>query len=211
MPPVRMTVLDAHDGRPIAGAHVLFQAHAHEGTFTGHGGRGVNLFAAEAATDEAGEFRLPKQEFDARPFFLNTNYENPSITIFKPGYAVLTLRNNRRIIPELQDMTRWEWNGQTVRMKAGGDQDAAVALQVSSMNAQRAMGSRDLCSWKNFPRFLVAVERAAQDWNRRRASLDESLRHQHVSSPLQMLFMNEKVFIDKGCGSPKTFFDPYLR
>lgn len=48
MPSVRMKVVDAEEGTPIAGAHVLFQANAHEGTFTGHGGRSANLFAVEA-------------------------------------------------------------------------------------------------------------------------------------------------------------------
>lgn len=39
MPPIRMKVVDAQDGSPVAGAHVLFLGTAQEGTLTGHGGR----------------------------------------------------------------------------------------------------------------------------------------------------------------------------
>src|SRR5262245_46016265 len=56
MPPVRMKMIDAQDGSPVQGAHVLFQANGREGTFTGHGGRSANLFVAEALTDVSGEF-----------------------------------------------------------------------------------------------------------------------------------------------------------
>src|SRR5262245_29485583 len=91
MPAIRMKVIDAQDGNPIAGANVLFIGTAQEGTWTGHGGRHANLFAAETATDAAGEFRIPKQDFAAQPFFLNTIYSNPRLVVLKPGYALLTL------------------------------------------------------------------------------------------------------------------------
>lgn len=198
MPPVRMKVVDAEDGRPVAGANVLFHASAREGTFTGHGGRSVGLFAAEAVTDDAGELRLPKQEFSAQPFFLNTNYENPSMLVFKPGYALVVLRNSQPD-PGLKDMTVWEHNQQTIRMKRGGDKEMADALYSLETHANQAMvGDRRLCGWKNFPRFLVALDRVAQ-------------RYPQARSPLQFLLQNDQVFVDKGCGSPKAFFEPYLR
>src|SRR5688572_7395465 len=108
MPPVRMNVVDAQDDRPMGGALVLFQASASEGTLTGHGGRSVNLFVAEAVTDHSGELQLPKQEFSAQPFFLNTNYNNPSMVV---------LLNTRRIIAELQDVSTWQYNNQTIKMR----------------------------------------------------------------------------------------------
>jgi hypothetical protein len=212
MPPVRMKVVDAEDGRPVAGANVLFHASAREGTFTGHGGRSVSLFAAEAVTDDAGELRLPRQEFSPQPFFLNTNYDSPSLLVFKPGYALVLLRNNRPD-PGLRDMTLWEHNQQTIRMKRGGDREMADALYSLEPHASQAMvGDRRLCGWKNFPRFLVALDRAATDWNRRRDSLaDRSLSYLNARSPLQFVLQNDQVFIEKGCGSPKAFFEPYLR
>src|SRR2546425_6904190 len=69
MPAIRMKIVDAQDGSPVAGANVLFIGTAHEGTLTGHGGRGANLFASETMTDDAGELRIPKQEFSGQPFF----------------------------------------------------------------------------------------------------------------------------------------------
>jgi hypothetical protein len=74
------------------------------------------------------------------------------------------------------------------------------------------MSSRSFCVWKNVPRFFVAVDRAAAEWNRKRETLtDDSLRFRSVSSPLQFVLMNETLFIEKGCGSPRAFFEPYLR
>jgi len=32
-----------------------------------------------------------------------------------------------------------------------------------------------------------------------------------TTSRLQFLFMNDGLFVQKGCGSPKAFFAPYLR
>jgi len=30
-------------------------------------------------------------------------------------------------------------------------------------------------------------------------------------SPLEKITANEKHFVEKGCGSPRAFFEPYLR
>jgi hypothetical protein len=98
MPAVRMNVVDAQDDRPLAGVLVLFRASASEGTWTGHGGRSVNLFVAEAVTSDAGEVHLPKQEFSAQPFFLNTNHDNPSMVMCKPGYVLNGIANEHRFL-----------------------------------------------------------------------------------------------------------------
>jgi hypothetical protein len=213
MQAVRMKVVDAQDESAVAGAFVLFQASAQEGTWTGHGGRHVNLFAAETVTDASGEIRLPKQEFPAQPFFLNTNYNNPSMIVFKPGYALVSLLNQRLVVPELRDMTSWEHNDRTIKMKrATTDSEIAHAVDQAALYAKMTMSSRSLCAWKSVPRFFVAVDRAAAEWNRRRESLtDDNLRFRSVSSPLQFVLMNETLFVEKGCGSPKAFFEPYLR
>jgi len=213
MPAVRMTIVDAQDDRPVAGAHVLFHAGAREGTFTGHGGRGATLFVVETMTDEAGALRLPKQDFSAQPFFLNTNLENPAMLIFKPGYVLVDLRNTRRIIAESQDVTTWQYNDQTIKLKrATTDSETSHAVEWAGTFANLTMGPPDLCAWKKIPRFLVALDRAAAEWNRKRASLaDDFLRRHVVSSPLERVLMNEAFYIEKGCGSAKAFFEPYLR
>lgn len=213
MPAVRMKIVDAHDDSPVAGAHVLFRAAAREGTWTGHGGRSATLFVAEAVTDDAGELRLPKQDFSAQPFFLNTNYENPAMLVFKPGYVLVDLRNTRRVIAELQDLTTWQYNNDTVKLtRATTDSDISRGVDWAATFAQHSMGPPDLCSWKKIPRFLVAVDRAAADWNRKRPSVaDEFLRRHTASSPLQVVLNNEAFYLEKGCGSPKAFFEPYLR
>ena len=155
-----MRVVDAQDASPIAGAHVLFHAGAREGTLTGHGGKHATLFVAETVTDASGELRLPRQDFKPQPFFLNTNYENPWMLIFKPGYVLADLRNTRW--PELQDLTTWPYNNQTVTMtRATTDSEISRAVDWAATSARLTMGSPDLCAWKKIPRFLVAVDRAA--------------------------------------------------
>ena len=213
MPAIRMKIVDAQGDSPVVGAHVLFHAGAREGTWTGHGGRHATLFVAEAVTDHSGDLRLPKQEFSARPFFLSTNYENPAMVIFKPGYVLVDLRNSRRVIAELQDVSTWQYNHHTIKMKrATTDTETSHAVDWAATFANLTMGPPDVCSWKKIPRFLVAVDRSAAEWNRKRASLtDEFLRRHTASSPLERVLMNETYYIEKGCGSPKAFFQPYLR
>lgn len=212
MPAVRMKLVDAQDDRPIAGAHVLFHAGARAGTWTGHGGRHATLFVAETVTDDSGELRLPKQDFSAQPFFLNTNYENPWMLIFKPGYVLVDLRNAGGRT-DLHDLTTWPFNNQTIKMKrVTTDAETSRAIDWASTSANLTLGAPDLCAWKKIPNFLVAVDRAAAEWNRRRGSLaDDFLRRHTASSPLERVLMNETFYIEQGCGSPKAFFGPYLR
>jgi hypothetical protein len=211
MPPVSMNVVDAEDGRPVSGTFVLFRARAHEGTITGHGGKGALLFAAEAVTNDAGELQIAKQEFSTQPFFLNTVLENPQMTLFKPGYATETLTNSRRIIAERQDVTSWLYDGQTVRLKrARTDAELAQAAYWAAEYARHGVDPGN-CSWKRIPRFLVAADRAAAEWERKRATLTDDLRFRSVRSPLQDILTNDELFARYGCGSPKAFFEPYLR
>ena len=204
MPAVRMNVVDAQDDSPLAGVLVLFRASASEGTWTGHGGRSVNLFVAEAVTSDAGDVHLPKQEFSAQPFFLNTNHDNPSMVMFKAGYVLVVLHNMQ------QDVSTWQYNNQTIKMRrATTDDETFHALHFAADYAYRATG---ICSWKKIPSFLVTVDRSAAEWNRKRASLpDEVLRRRTVTSPLERVLMNDGYYVEKGCGSPRTFFELHRR
>lgn len=212
MPSVRMKVVDAEEGTPIAGAHVLFQANAHEGTFAGHGGRSANLFVVEAVTDDSGEIHFPKQEFSAYPFFLNTNYHNPTMVVFKPGYVLLTLTNTLRIIPNLDEVTMWQYDNQSVKMRrVTADKDIPDTLYWATIYAEMSASEKDICFWKKIPRFLVAVDRLTAEWDRQRATLaDAALRNKGVTSALRKILMNDPFYAEKNCGSPKTFFEPYL-
>lgn len=212
MPAIRMKIVDAQDGSPVAAANVLFIGTAHEGTLTGHGGRAANLFASETMTDEAGELRIPKQEFSAQPFFLNTIYDNPRLVVLKPAYALLTLTNTIRIIPNLDEVTTWQYNDQTVKMKRSTDDDIPDTVYLAGLYAGQTMSQKTMCGWKKAPRFFVAVDRLAAEWTQKRATIaDPAIRNKSASSPLQTILTNEKFFVDKGCGSPKAFFEPYLR
>lgn len=213
MPPVRMKVVDAQDGSPVAGALVIFYAKAREGTWTGHGGKYATLWVAEAATDAAGEVRFPKQDFSRQPFFLNTNYESPTMVILKPGYVLLALVHSASTSPDLDELTSWPYQDQTVKLKRRATEaDIAESADLAASYANGPVSSTHLCAWKSVPRFLVAADRLAAEWNRmRKATTDPAYRYRVVMSPLEKITGNEAFFVEKGCGSPKAFFEPYLR
>lgn len=197
MPAVTMKVVNEHDGTPLSGVVALFRGEASEGTFTGQGGRHALLFAVEAVSDELGELRFPKQDFSSQPFFLNTNYDNPSMLLLKPGYAPRVLYNQRHILPTLADISIWEYDGTTIRMKkATGDELRKEPYEVSIFtNSVRGLDSA--CTWKRAPLTLITA--------------DHMFPHVGNTSSLRTLFMNEALLVQQGCGSPKVFFDKYLR
>lgn len=197
MPAVKMNVVDEHDGMPIPGLVALFWGTAREGTITGHGGKHAILFAVEAVSDESGELHFPKQDFRSQPFFLNTNYENPSMLLLKPGYAPLALYNQLRIVPTLAEASRWEYEGKTVKMKKATDDEMRRQAYLITTYTDMMLGFDRGCTWKRVPRALVAADRMFPDPGK--------------TNTLRTLFMNDALFVQQGCGSPKAFFEPYLR
>lgn len=197
MPAVKMNVVDEHDGTPIQGLVALFWGTAREGTITGHGGKHAILFAVETISDESGELRFPKQDFRSQPFFLNTNYENPSMLLLKPGYAPLVLYNQLRIIPTLAEASRWEYEGKTVKMKKATDEEMRQQAYLITTYTDMMLGFDRGCTWKRVPRTLVAADRMFP--------------YPGKTNTLRTLFMNDALFVQQGCGSPKAFFEPYLR
>jgi hypothetical protein len=126
-PAVHMRFVDDADGRPIAGAQVVFCGTAWQGTLTGHGGAGATLFKIEAVTDAKGEINLAPKEFDARPFGMNTNYDHATMRVGKPGYAPQHLINSGVALGSFEAAGKWAYHGATIRMKraAGGETAAA--------------------------------------------------------------------------------------
>jgi hypothetical protein len=197
MPAVKMKVVDERDGTPIPGLVALFWGTAREGTFTGHGGKHAILFAVEAVSDESGDLRFPKQDFSSQPFFLNTNYENPSMLLLKPGYAPLVLHNQLRIVPTLAEASRWEYEGKTVKMKKATDDLMRQQAHLITTYTNMMVGFDGGCTWKRVPRALVVADRMFPNPG--------------MTNTLRTLFMNDALFVQRGCGSPKAFFEPYLR
>ena len=214
MPPVQMRFVDAESNQPIVGANVLFHAKAIEGTLTGHGGARVNLFLVETITDNAGEVHIAAQSFWPYPFILGSNYENPSMIVFKSGYALAILQNYERIIAKLDDVTRWQYNNQTIKMqRATTAKEVAHAIEWAATFAEETYGhlnGKEVCAWKQIPNFLITVDRFVKEWNRQRyLAQEQDLRRKEIGSPLQSLLINENYLTKKGCGSPGEFFAPY--
>ena len=197
MPAVSMNVVDEHDGMPLAGVVALFRGTAREGTLTGHGGKHAVLFAMEAVSDESGGLRFPKQTFSSQPFFLNTNYENPSMLLLKPGYVPLILHNQLRIVPTLAEASTWEYDGKAVALKKATDDDMRRLAYVVTLHTDLTLGFGGECTWKRMPRTLVTADRMFPDPGK--------------TNTLRTLFMNDALFAQQGCGSPRVFFAPYLR
>lgn len=197
MPAMTMKVVNEHDGGPIAGVVALFWGTAREGTFTGHGGKHAILFAVEAVSDKSGELRFPRQDFNSQPFFLNTNYENPSMLLLKPDYAPLVLYNQRSNVPTLAEASIWEYEGKTIKMKKATDEEMRRLAYWTKTYTDMIVRPDGACMWKRVPRTLITADRMAP--------------HAGKTSTLRTLFMNEALFVQKGCGSPKAFFDRYLR
>ena len=222
MPAVQMKIVDAQTGSPIGGANVLFQATAHQGTFTGHGGKTAILFVMEAVSDEAGAIRFPEKEFSAYPFFLNTNYENPTMVIVKDGYEPLILQGTSHIIPTRKEITVWQYNTQSVQMKLPkADADPKILYSVVARMAEMPVGEKTPCAWKSYPQFLAALELWNAKVNPKKPvpafppmiPIDRSagLAFWGLGSPLEKILSQEEFFVKEGCGSPKTFFHAYFR
>jgi hypothetical protein len=90
------------------------------------------------------------------------------------------------------------------------DSELSLTIDMAGMQAEQTVSATSLCAWKNIPRFLVAVDRAADAWNKKRDALTAELRLRTAVSPLQKIVLNDAFFVEKGCGSPKAFFAPIL-
>jgi hypothetical protein len=141
---IRMRVVEAGSGKPVAGAQVRYRAEAREGTSTGHGGRGAMLFDLATVSDASGAIEFPPTQFNPRIFGLfglNTNYENAEMTITREGYEPLELRNTLRVIPNLDEVIAWQYNGQTVELKPALEKAAKPSVTPPQpMQIRRAPG-----------------------------------------------------------------------
>jgi hypothetical protein len=211
MPVVRMKFVDAEDHQSVAGANVLFSATANQGTLSGHGGAHVHLFFEEAVSNDSGEIVFPAQNFWPYPFIFNTNFDNATMAVFKSGYELVILSNYRRILARLEDVTTWMYNDQTIKMKRSSTDKEIYRAVSGAASSAASYGFSRQCLWKRIPRFLVTVDGAANEWNRKQPSIaDEDLRRRTASSPLEHLLRNHKYVIEEdGCGSPWRFFDSY--
>lgn len=195
MPATHMKVAD-EDGKPLAGVVALFTGTAHEGTITGHGGRGVTLFATEAVSNDAGELKFAAQDFPRQPFFMNTMWENPSMLLMKPGYAPLIVQNDLRIIPTFEEASVWEREGHVVRMKKATDKDMQTLSFTVNYKLGLPLAAPEKCFWKQTPQSLLLGDRLYPFPGK--------------TNPLRTLLMNDALFAQNGCGSPAAFFAPYL-
>jgi hypothetical protein len=111
-----MKVVDVQDGRPMAGAHVLFLGTAQEGTDGAW--RQNRKPLRRRNNDERRRTIAPSQAGVSRPALLS-QYDLPQSPpgVLKPGYTLLTRINTLRVMPDLDEVTTWQYNDQSVKMK----------------------------------------------------------------------------------------------
>ena len=80
--------------------------------------------------------------------------------------------------------------------KATADEIRQQAYLVTTYT-DMVLGFDRGCPWKRVPRILVAADRMFHNPGK--------------TNTLRALFMNDALFVQQGCGSPKAFFEPYLR
>ncbi len=128
--PIRMRVVESGTNKPVAGANVRYFAMVREGTFTGHGGRTATMFEIRGESDADGNIALPATQFSPRIFGIfgqNTNYENANMSITQSGYKPIQLSNNLRIMPNLDEVIAWQYQGSTVELKPVRKVDAPAS------------------------------------------------------------------------------------
>jgi hypothetical protein len=213
MPAVEMTFIDANDGSPIAGAHVLYRGTACRQNLFGCG-EPATLWLTETVTDSKGGINLTAQNFWPYPF-LFTGYNPPSMIVFKPGYA-LTVFSSGPIITKREDIEKWTYNNEVIKMRAATtDKESAHAIEWSAKLAEESYewGKGNACMWKQIPGFLAATDRAVTNWKRYLESIpDQELRQQwrFITGPIQKLISREATYVKQGCGSPRLFFESYV-
>ena len=140
-----------------------------------------------------GELRFAKQALGSKPFL--SAYENPIMILLKPGYAPLYLQSVDHLFPTPAEASRWEYEGQTVRMKTAVDDPYHADSYLLRTYTGMAAAVDPPCGWKNIAKALVAADRVVPD----------------PGDTLRTLLMNDALYVQQGCGSPAAFFAPYLR
>lgn len=128
---VRIRVVEAGSGKPLASAKVRYRGDAHEGTFTGHGGQTAILFDITATTNDQGVAILPATRFDPNRwgiFGLNTNLDGPSLIVTRAGYRSQVL-NNHNPTQSTREYLAWAATHDLIELTPGADRDGVSPSQ----------------------------------------------------------------------------------
>jgi hypothetical protein len=202
---IRAKVVDDSSGEPLEGVHVVFKATAYEGTFTGHGGRKVNLLVAEGITNATGIIELPAQKIDPEPFWFNTHYDYPWIYFFKSGYLPAIEKNPWNGLASLETVQRWQYNGKTVRLKKPNyfnEYIEKISFLGNEIERIYRYPPPEQCEWKRIPRMFLYLDREY-------SLILERARQANRYLSLPTIASLQQHYWESRCGSAIEFFGKY--
>lgn len=176
--PLRVTVVERDTGKPVAGAEVRYRGDAHEGTFTGHGGRNATLFDLREKTNAEGIAVFPPTTFDRRPFgwFATTHLDGPRLIVTKEGFLSREVVN-MQYFPALDEYLAWGSEGTRIELTPGRDPNGRGASQRldEQDEFQRAVSRGELPKGLRDPRgnpppFTIKVAPPPIDANQKAAT-----------------------------------------
>lgn len=200
--PITMRVIDAATGSPVAGAVAVYELHS----ATGHGTIYTQHVVSEAVSDDDGWIRIPALNANV---VISTGLRAPTLKIFRSGYDPVFLVNHLTM-PGLQDVLKWDYNGQTVKLvRASSFVDYARKVEYFNDGLRRLFDwpNDDPCGWKAIPQAIMAIEREM-------INFEATGKRQHNSTVARDLLGNEASSRGANrtvarCGSPNEFFAAY--
>ena len=106
---IRVRVVDSESGTPIGGAVAVYEIHS----ATNHGTNYTQKAIYETESNANGWIEIPPLEINT--LFIS-GLRSPALMILKSGYNPEVVQSNSPIIPTLQDVIKWNMNGETVKL-----------------------------------------------------------------------------------------------
>ena len=203
-------VVDAQTKQPLEGVSVVaywvLRAGVLEDSSVGE------LTVLESVTDRTGRYSFPawgpKPLPPGVPATTHLVDEDPQMDYYKAGYRNKYLRNSRPDDPirfHGPSVRASDWNGKTIEMA-----DIKSQLNDRAQELRFFAGSMDSlsdypCYWRHIPQTLVALDKESKTL--------KSVGLKVAISRIEILLTSEEFYLahHPQCGSPRKFFEGYLK
>lgn len=194
--PIEAWVVDADTKQPIEGVIVAARWELEYGM---EGGYASLLNILETETDKNGRFYFPawgpKKIPDGLPAEARLKDADPALELFKSGYRVQALRNDKPIASMSghgASLRSSDWNGKKIQLfKLRGTQDD-YGYRVPKFYFL------DSCEWQYVPKMIVAT-------------IKEQERFKEQNVPFSGDISIQSLSRQGGCGSAESFFKEYKK
>ncbi|RFC32155.1 MAG: hypothetical protein DID91_2727703692 [Candidatus Nitrotoga sp. MKT] len=195
--PIEAWVVDAETGKPLEGVNVVAHWELRAGI---KDTKPYQLQIIEDVTDKNGRFFFPAWGPEEIPEHLHweARLENndPGIVIFKSGYEVKGMQNNRPPAGTHGSSVRTsDWNGKTIQIRRfQGD------LQKYLLNIESAQyhWMEENCNWTRLPRMVLTWQKEVQ-----------MLKEKNITSQSFYTLSIDGLSRQTECGSAREFLKTY--